>query len=107
MFSCCAYFILEVFSIRFCFLIFDPQVKAVDNGRPQRWATARLHIEWIRRPPPSAVQLAFEEPLYNFTVMESDKVADIVGVVSAQQQGSTPLWFDITGEDFTGLNDDF
>ncbi|KAB5550105.1 hypothetical protein PHYPO_G00049870 [Pangasianodon hypophthalmus] len=72
-------------------------VKAVDNGRPQRWATARLHIEWIRRPPPSAVPLAFEEPLYNFTVMESDKVADIVGVVSAQQLGSAPLWFDITG----------
>ncbi|XP_053502499.1 protocadherin Fat 3a [Ictalurus furcatus] len=74
-------------------------VKAVDNGRPQRWVTARLHIEWIRRPPPSAAPLAFEEPLYNFTVMESDKVADIVGVVSAQQQGSTPLWFDITGGD--------
>lgn len=32
--------------------------------------------------------------------MESDKVADIVGVVSAQQQGSAPLWFDITGEEF-------
>ncbi|XP_016104917.1 protocadherin Fat 3-like isoform X2 [Sinocyclocheilus grahami] len=72
-------------------------VKAVDNGRPQRWATARLHIEWIRRPPPSPVPLAFDEQLYNFTVMESDKVADIVGVVSAQQQGSASLWFDITG----------
>ncbi|TSK67187.1 Protocadherin Fat 3 [Bagarius yarrelli] len=71
-------------------------VKAVDNGRPQRWATARLHIEWIRRPTPSSASLAFEEPLYNFTVMESDKVADIVGVVSAQQQDSAPLWFDIT-----------
>ncbi|XP_051521516.1 protocadherin Fat 3-like isoform X2 [Myxocyprinus asiaticus] len=72
-------------------------VKAVDNGRPQRWATARLHIEWIRRPPPNPVPLAFDEQLYNFTVMETDKVADIVGVVSAQQQGSTSLWFDITG----------
>ncbi|XP_067306295.1 protocadherin Fat 3a isoform X1 [Pseudorasbora parva] len=72
-------------------------VKAVDNGRPQRWATARLHIEWIRRPPPSPVPLAFDEQLYNFTVMETDKVADIVGVVSAQQQGSASLWFDITG----------
>ncbi|KAL0174994.1 hypothetical protein M9458_030962, partial [Cirrhinus mrigala] len=40
---------------------------AVDNGRPQRWATARLHIEWIRRPPPSPVPLAFDEQLYNFT----------------------------------------
>uniref|UniRef100_A0A8C2GD79 FAT atypical cadherin 3a n=1 Tax=Cyprinus carpio TaxID=7962 RepID=A0A8C2GD79_CYPCA len=74
-------------------------VKAVDNGRPQRWVTARLHIEWIRRPPASPVPLAFDEQLYNFTVMETDKVADIVGVVSAQQQGSTSLWFDITGGD--------
>uniref|UniRef100_A0A672QV40 Protocadherin Fat 3-like n=1 Tax=Sinocyclocheilus grahami TaxID=75366 RepID=A0A672QV40_SINGR len=78
-------------------------VKAVDNGRPQRWATARLHIEWIRRPPPSPVPLAFDEQLYNFTVMESDKVADIVGVVSAQQQGSASLWFDITGGDVDSM----
>lgn len=75
----------------------------MDNGRPQRWATARLHIEWIRRPPPSPVPLAFDEQLYNFTVMETDKVADIVGVVSAQQQGSASLWFDITGEWLDGL----
>ncbi|KAG9265353.1 protocadherin Fat 3 [Astyanax mexicanus] len=74
-------------------------VKAVDNGRPQRWATARLHIEWIRRPPPSPTPPVFDEQLYNFTVMETDKVADIVGVVSAQPQGATPLWFDITGGD--------
>ncbi|XP_037402670.1 protocadherin Fat 3a isoform X1 [Pygocentrus nattereri] len=72
-------------------------VKAVDNGRPQRWATARLHIEWIRRPPPSPVPLVFDEQLYNFTVMETDKVAEIVGVVSAQPQRAMPLWFDITG----------
>uniref|UniRef100_A0A8C2BHJ0 FAT atypical cadherin 3a n=1 Tax=Cyprinus carpio TaxID=7962 RepID=A0A8C2BHJ0_CYPCA len=80
-------------------------VKAVDNGRPQRWATARLHIEWIRRPPPSPVPLAFDEQLYNFTVMETDKVADIVGVVSAQQQGSASLWFDITGGDVDSMFD--
>ncbi|KTG39169.1 hypothetical protein cypCar_00009522 [Cyprinus carpio] len=78
-------------------------VKAVDNGRPQRWVTARLHIEWIRRPPASPVPLAFDEQLYNFTVMETDKVADIVGVVSAQQQGSASLWFDITGESLDAL----
>uniref|UniRef100_A0A672KD99 Protocadherin Fat 3-like n=1 Tax=Sinocyclocheilus grahami TaxID=75366 RepID=A0A672KD99_SINGR len=80
-------------------------VKAVDNGRPQRWATARLHIEWIRRPPASPVPLAFDEQLYNFTVMETDKVADIVGVVSAQQQGSASLWFDITGGDVDSMFD--
>ncbi|XP_055053276.2 protocadherin Fat 3a isoform X1 [Misgurnus anguillicaudatus] len=72
-------------------------IKAIDNGRPQRWATARLHIEWIRRPPPSPASLVFDEQLYNFTVMETDKVSEIVGVVSAQQQGSASLWFDITG----------
>ncbi|KAI1893987.1 hypothetical protein AGOR_G00129330 [Albula goreensis] len=71
-------------------------IKATDNGRPQKSSTARLHIEWIRKPVPSSQPLVFDEPYYNFTVMEHDKVAEIVGVVSMQQT-STPLWFDITG----------
>ncbi|XP_078140221.1 protocadherin Fat 3a isoform X1 [Centroberyx gerrardi] len=71
-------------------------IKATDNGRPQKSSTARLHIEWIRRPPPSALPLLFDEPFYNFTIMENDKVAEIVGVVS-MHQSSTPLWFDIAG----------
>lgn len=41
--------------------------------------------------------LLFDEQYYNFTVMESDKVAEIVGVVS-MQQNSNPLWFDIIGK---------
>lgn len=73
-----------------------PQIKATDNGRPQKSSTARLHIEWIRRPP-AAVPLLFDQPLYNFTVMENDKVSEIVGVVSLQQSSAT-VWFDITGE---------
>ncbi|KAM8768037.1 protocadherin Fat 3a isoform 8-T8 [Acanthopagrus schlegelii] len=72
-------------------------IKAMDNGRPQKSSTARLHIEWIRRPPPLTLPLLFDEPLYNFTIMENDKVAEIVGVVSLQQS-STSLWFDITGK---------
>uniref|UniRef100_A0A8C9WZK6 FAT atypical cadherin 3a n=1 Tax=Sander lucioperca TaxID=283035 RepID=A0A8C9WZK6_SANLU len=70
-------------------------IKATDNGRPQKSSTARLHIEWIRRPPPSTLPVLFDEPFYNFTIMENDKVAEIVGVVSLQQS-STPWWFDIT-----------
>ncbi|KAM9318351.1 protocadherin Fat 3a isoform 2-T2 [Pholidichthys leucotaenia] len=71
-------------------------IKATDNGRPQKSSTARLHIEWIQRPPPSSTPLLFDEPLYNFTVTENDRVAEIVGVVSLQQS-SSPLWFDIAG----------
>ncbi|XP_028818497.1 protocadherin Fat 3a isoform X3 [Denticeps clupeoides] len=71
-------------------------IKAVDGGRPQRWTTARLHIEWVPRPQPNSKPLLFDEPLFNFTVMETDRVADIVGVVSIPK-GSTHLWFDITG----------
>ncbi|XP_054989208.1 protocadherin Fat 3 isoform X2 [Sorex araneus] len=74
-------------------------IKAVDNGRPQKASTARLHIEWIKKPPPSPVPLAFEEPFYNFTVLESDRVTEIVGVVSVQPT-NTPLWFDIVGGNF-------
>lgn len=78
-------------------LLVSPQIKATDNGRPQKSSTARLHIEWIRRPPPAPLPLLFDEQFYNFTVMENDKVAEIVGVVSIQQS-SSPLWFDITGK---------
>ncbi|EPY83038.1 protocadherin Fat 3 [Camelus ferus] len=74
-------------------------IKAVDNGRPQKSSTARLHIEWIKKPPPSPLPLTFDEPFYNFTVMESDRVTEIVGVVSVQP-ANTPLWFDIVGGNF-------
>lgn len=73
------------------------QIKAVDNGRPQKSSTVRLHIEWIKKPAPSPVPLTFDEPFYNFTVMESDKVTEMVGVVSVQPS-NIPLWFDIVGK---------
>lgn len=69
----------------------------MDNGRPQKSSTARLHIEWIKKPPPSPVPLTFDEPFYNFTVMENDRVTEIVGVVSVQP-ANTLLWFDIIGK---------
>ncbi|XP_039181788.1 protocadherin Fat 3 isoform X9 [Crotalus tigris] len=74
-------------------------IKAVDNGRPQKSSTARLHIEWIKKPPPSLVPLTFDDPFYNFTIMESDRVTEIVGVVSVQP-ANIPLWFDIVGGNF-------
>ncbi|XP_062983238.1 protocadherin Fat 3 isoform X3 [Elgaria multicarinata webbii] len=74
-------------------------IKAVDNGRPQKSSSARLHIEWIKKPAPSPIPLTFDEPFYNFTVMESDRVTEIVGVVSVQP-ANIPLWFDIVGGNF-------
>ncbi|XP_041440520.1 protocadherin Fat 3 isoform X2 [Xenopus laevis] len=71
-------------------------IKAIDNGRPQKSSTARLHIEWIKKPPPSPIPLTFDEPFYNFTIMESDKVTEIVGVVTVQPS-NIPLWFDVEG----------
>ncbi|XP_072332549.1 protocadherin Fat 3-like isoform X2 [Scyliorhinus torazame] len=71
-------------------------IKAVDNGRPQKSSTARLHIEWIKKPEPSSIPLSFDEPFYNFTVMENDRVNEIVGVVTVQTS-NIPLWFDIVG----------
>lgn len=73
------------------------QIKAVDNGRPQKSSTARLHIEWIKKPVPSPLPLTFDEAFYNFTVMESDKVMDMVGLLSVQPS-NIPLWFDIIGK---------
>ncbi|KAM6940342.1 protocadherin Fat 1a isoform 2-T2 [Xenentodon cancila] len=72
-------------------------IKAVDNGRPQRSSTCRLHIEWIPRPkvPADASPLRFEESPFTFSVMESDPVAHMVGVV-ATESSDVPVWFEIT-----------
>uniref|UniRef100_A0A4W3IWA4 FAT atypical cadherin 3a n=1 Tax=Callorhinchus milii TaxID=7868 RepID=A0A4W3IWA4_CALMI len=74
-------------------------IKAVDNGRPQKSSSARLHIEWIKKPQRSEIPLSFDEPFYNFTVMENDRVTEIVGVVTVQPN-SIPLWFDIVGGNY-------
>ncbi|XP_066574333.1 protocadherin Fat 1a isoform X3 [Amia ocellicauda] len=74
-------------------------VKAVDNGRPQKSATCRLHIEWIPKPKPSLKPLAFDEPSFLFSVMESDPVAHMVGVITSEPTDA-PLWFDITGGNY-------
>ncbi|XP_049324918.1 protocadherin Fat 3 [Astyanax mexicanus] len=71
-------------------------IKAMDNGSPQKWSTTRLHIEWIRKPLPLLQDLRFSAPSYNFSVAESAKVSESVGVVSIRQT-ETPLWFDIIG----------
>ncbi|XP_028998199.1 protocadherin Fat 1a isoform X2 [Betta splendens] len=73
-------------------------IKAVDNGRPQKSSTCRLHIEWIPKPelPADAAPLLFEESPYTFSVMESDPVAHMVGVI-ATEASDVPVWFEITG----------
>ncbi|XP_028838817.1 protocadherin Fat 3 isoform X3 [Denticeps clupeoides] len=71
-------------------------IKATDNGIPPKWSTAQLHIEWIRKPIPSPTALHFIASTYNFSIAESAKVAETVGVVSVRQT-TTLLWFDIIG----------
>ncbi|KAM8841936.1 protocadherin Fat 1a isoform 9-T12 [Synchiropus picturatus] len=76
-------------------------IKAVDNGRPQKSSTCRLHIEWIPKPtvPTDAAPLLFEESPFAFSVMESDPVAHMVGVV-ATESSDVPVWFEITGGNY-------
>ncbi|CAL8364079.1 unnamed protein product [Lota lota] len=71
-------------------------IKAEDSGDPPLWSTARLQIDWIRKPVPSHLPLLFAQRHYNFSVPETAGVAQPVGVVSVRQS-STPLWFDIIG----------
>ncbi|XP_041930485.1 protocadherin Fat 1-like isoform X2 [Alosa sapidissima] len=73
-------------------------IRAVDNGRPQRSSTCRLHVEWIPRPkvPAQALELDKEAPA-TFTVMESDKVGHMVGVIRTVLTDS-PVWFAIKGD---------
>uniref|UniRef100_A0A8D0GHX8 FAT atypical cadherin 2 n=1 Tax=Sphenodon punctatus TaxID=8508 RepID=A0A8D0GHX8_SPHPU len=73
-------------------------VKAMDGGSPPHSSSVRLHISWIPKPTPSSEPLAFDEPHFNFAVMETDPVNHMVGVISVEI-GLSQLWFNITGGD--------
>ncbi|XP_022539774.2 protocadherin Fat 2 [Astyanax mexicanus] len=73
-------------------------IKAIDHGSPARMSKSRLDVEWLPQPEPSSEPLAFDEAHYTFAVMETDPVADIVGLISTEIIPST-LWFDIIGGD--------
>lgn len=72
------------------------QIKATDNGQPPLSASVRLHIEWIPPPRPSSIPLAFDELHYRFTVMETDPVNHMVGVISVEGRPGL-FWFSISG----------
>lgn len=73
------------------------QVKATDGGQPALSASVRLHVEWIPQPLSLSTPLAFEELHYHFSIMETDPVNHMVGVVSVQGHPGL-LWFSISGE---------
>uniref|UniRef100_A0A8C2WRQ2 FAT atypical cadherin 2 n=1 Tax=Cyclopterus lumpus TaxID=8103 RepID=A0A8C2WRQ2_CYCLU len=72
-------------------------IEATDRGIPPRSSTARLDIEWIARPPPSAEPIAFDEPPFAFAVMETEPVTHMVGIIVTETHRQR--WFDITGGD--------
>ncbi|XP_007941830.1 protocadherin Fat 2 [Orycteropus afer afer] len=73
-------------------------IKATDSGQPPLSASVRLHIEWIPQPQPSSIPLAFDETHYSFTVMETDPVNHMVGVISVEGRPGL-FWFNISGGD--------
>ncbi|KAI3352117.1 hypothetical protein L3Q82_020262 [Scortum barcoo] len=72
-------------------------IKATDQGSPSRSSTARLDIEWITRPSPSAEPITFDEPHFTFAVMETEPVTHMVGIIMTETHRQR--WFDITGGD--------
>uniref|UniRef100_A0A667YH43 FAT atypical cadherin 2 n=1 Tax=Myripristis murdjan TaxID=586833 RepID=A0A667YH43_9TELE len=72
-------------------------IRATDQGRPPRSSTARLDMEWIARPPPSADPITFDEPHFTFAVMETEPVTHMVGIIMTETQRLK--WFDIVGGD--------
>lgn len=72
------------------------QIRATDQGSPSYSSTARLNIDWIALPPASAEPIVFVEPHINFAVIETDRVAQMVGVILTEPHREK--WFDIVGE---------
>ncbi|XP_042544933.1 protocadherin Fat 2 [Dipodomys spectabilis] len=73
-------------------------IKATDSGQPPLSTSVRLHIEWIPQPRPSSVPLIFDEPQYSFTVMETDPVNHMLGVISVEGRPGL-FWFNISDGD--------
>uniref|UniRef100_A0A8C5P376 Protocadherin Fat 2 n=1 Tax=Jaculus jaculus TaxID=51337 RepID=A0A8C5P376_JACJA len=73
-------------------------IKATDSGQPALSSSVRLHIEWIPQPRPSSIPLAFDEPYCSFTVMETDPVNHMVGVIGVEGRPGL-FWFHISGGD--------
>uniref|UniRef100_A0A671LLC8 FAT atypical cadherin 2 n=1 Tax=Sinocyclocheilus anshuiensis TaxID=1608454 RepID=A0A671LLC8_9TELE len=73
-------------------------IQATDQGNPPRMSKARLHVEWLPQPEPSSDVLAFDEPPFNYVVMETDPVTDMVGIIRTEIPQNL-LLFDIIGGD--------
>uniref|UniRef100_A0A671Q6N2 Protocadherin Fat 2-like n=1 Tax=Sinocyclocheilus anshuiensis TaxID=1608454 RepID=A0A671Q6N2_9TELE len=71
-------------------------IQATDHGHPPRMSKARLHVEWLPQPEPSSDVLAFDEPPFNYVVMETDPVTDMVGIIQTEIPKNL-LLFDIIG----------
>lgn len=61
---------------------------------------ARLHVEWVPKPESSSEVLAFDEPPFNYVVMETDPVTDMVGIIRTEITKNL-LLFDIIGKQDT------
>uniref|UniRef100_A0A9J7XUG0 FAT atypical cadherin 2 n=1 Tax=Cyprinus carpio carpio TaxID=630221 RepID=A0A9J7XUG0_CYPCA len=71
-------------------------IQATDHGNPPRMSKTRLHVEWLPQPEPSSDVLAFDEPPFNYVVMETDPVTDMVGIIRTEIPKNL-LLFDIIG----------
>ncbi|XP_064636197.1 protocadherin Fat 1-like isoform X4 [Lineus longissimus] len=75
---------------------FSINVRASDNGRPQRKSSVTVLIEVLERPSQSASPPLFKTRALSFTVMENDPVGHLICILSAEDKDSNQLWFDIT-----------
>uniref|UniRef100_A0A9J8DFP2 FAT atypical cadherin 2 n=1 Tax=Cyprinus carpio carpio TaxID=630221 RepID=A0A9J8DFP2_CYPCA len=73
-------------------------IQATDQGSTPRMSKTRLHVEWLPQPEPSSEVLAFDEPPFNYVVMETDPVTDMVGIIRTEIPQNL-LLFDIIGGD--------
>lgn len=57
----------------------------------------RLHVQWVPQPESNSEVLAFDEPPFNYVVMETDPVSDMVGIIRTEISKNL-LFFDIIGK---------
>lgn len=81
-----------------------PQIRASDNGEPQRSHQTRVSVQVVEAPKESENPPVFKTNNQSVAVTESDEAGFLVALVQASDKDGDSLWYDILGKNV--LRDD-
>lgn len=75
-----------------------PQIRASDNGEPQRSHQTRVSVQVVEAPKESENAPVFKTNNQSVEITESDEAGFLVALVQATDKDGDSLWYDILGK---------